>query len=199
MARHCRPRLFVDMDKCTVLTLEVSQQEDNEFEGRFTHIAEIPPCTERASIWGPYLGDIVISAARPSAQAFLIELAKLGDVEILTNGLSSHQIPILRGLGLLELVKFVWCRDNIDQMPVPRRCRWVLIDDHPVDERIKTKMEWLGVCDHPSTVRWHRHIKERFVQCRRWTVVDQDPQPLTDLLPLVAAKLERQKHRRRRR
>ena len=192
-----RPRIFVDIDR----TLLVSLFENPDWlddKPSFMHVDEIPAAT----VWGwdRSPGEIVVAAARQSASAFLLALAQLGDVELLTVGGYDYQMKVLKKLGLLELVKSVWARDYVSQLPQPQRCRWLLVDDHEADhERVKTKFAWLGYPQSEISVRdWNRLTRTRFVQCIRWDEWIADEHPLTDLLPLIAEKLEQQRHRRRR-
>lgn len=200
MAKVKRPRIFVDADNTLLKTFVCAPDWLADKLGRVHHVTGIPPLEHNSP--SGRKGDIRASVARPSAHSFLLELSQLGRVEILTYSSTKHQVPVLETLGLRKLVQEVWGKDNIHQMPPTRRTRWVLVDDEWPDEpRTEKKFKWLGYAQQDSIAKWNHIVKTRFVKCVGWQggILDSVPDPfaLTDLLPVIAKQLERQRHRRR--
>ena len=129
--------------------------------------------------------------ARPSAISFLKALAQYGQVNILTDGVNEWQSRKLELLGMRDLVKDVFGRDCAEGAIVLPKY-WLLIDDKsPTSISMKNKWRQLLGESNPPDYVFERH----FVHDDRWPYVYDDPHPLTNLLPLIAEKLERQKHR----
>lgn len=190
-----RPIFFVDQDDTLTLTVQVppnrvpkemviipgsAQYLANKFRGK------------RSPMYSK--GEVLATIVRPSARPFLEALGVLGEVNILSIARSTHKLKALELLGLRSLVTNVWGFDNAPGSLQCPKGLWLIIDD---DLRIaKHKMSWLDVNLEERDSAWDELLDQYVVQCRPWGYIYDDPNPLTDLLPLIKRKFAQQrKHR----
>ena len=128
-------------------------------------------------------GKVVMTEARPSAEAFLQALKEHKfDVSILTLGHSRFQSKVLKKLNLLQYVEGIYRPDNWQELKRPDG--FVLIDDMSADSvGIAYKFRWLG--RHRSLENldaWDDMVRFHLIQCEPFTGGKKDLLPLTEHL-----------------
>jgi phosphoglycolate phosphatase-like HAD superfamily hydrolase len=111
-----RPNIFVDQDN-TLLVLMDKFSLDKKGKWAKENATE--------AVINKYPVAIL---PRPGAKQFLKECKKIGNVYVLTAGVSHYQKQVLAKVGMLELVEDVFGRDNFHEVPQGRS---ILIDNLP--------------------------------------------------------------------
>ncbi|MBY0359651.1 MAG: hypothetical protein K2W82_16720 [Candidatus Obscuribacterales bacterium] len=126
------------------------------------------------------------SIVRPSARAFLERMQQY-QPDISTSGGAEFQIQVLELHGLRSLVGNVYGGDYSEVLTL--QGPWVLLDDLPAFpcNGIVQKFRRCGLGDtgfNPSNEVWMPLIQRHLVRPEIFEG-EEDPQPLTDLIPLI--------------
>lgn len=122
---------------------------------------------------------------RPSARPFLEQMQKYKP-DLSTTGGVEFQTLVLERLGLRPLIGQVYGGDSRDELTMLGP--WVLLDDLPAFAcaGIVQKFRRCGIGNafNTSDELWKPLIQRHLVQPKHFEGED-DPQPLTDLIPLI--------------